>query len=477
MQRVWYRHDQEGVVAALRQGEPIDMVTTMNSGPLDELVALHEELGILAAVDELQPARQRRGIEDELLLRTAAILPFLPSPGLSTAAGQLFGEPAILLRLGWSPLQIRMGDNERHRHSEARRLGSLPCDPETVRDALERVSEACWSRLQRTGVRALFERRLVRGNTYAVDGTGLGPGLRLVCLVCVSAERPLIVAWRLLSGNDSEKGREAAVTRSLIEQVVELGGPGSIGLLLADALYADGPLLAWCKFVQGIDVLVPVPNDREIHRDLERMVQMGLVPLRHHSYVRRIQGHKQRRTVELGVSRGMTCWDSFIDAAQRYGAQQPQLWACLIRPVDASDPDDRPWTLVSTRDWSSGPEGYQAFRARWHIENDNYRELKEGWGLEAQRWGRKLAVQLARVALTCLAFNTAQVYLTRLGQRAAEKGIRRLRLRYRRELGISAAVVYIRQSFAVLPLETLVAVLGSRPRRSLLPAIAAGQPP
>jgi hypothetical protein len=477
MQRVWYRHDQEVVVAALRRREPIDMVTTMNSGPLDGLVALHEELGILTALGEVRSTRRRRGIEDELLLRTAAVLPFLPQPGLTGAAAQLFGEPAILLRLGWSPLQICMGDNERHRHCEERRQASLPCDPETLRDALGRVTEECWCKVQRAGVQALFERRLVRGGTYAVDGTGLGPGLRLVCLVCVSSERPVIVAWRVLSGDASEKGKEAAVTRSLIEQLVELGGPECIGLLLADALYADGPLLAWCKFVQNIDVLVPLPSDREIHQDLDRMVREGLIPLRRHSYVRRIQGHKQRRTVELGVAREMTCWDSFLEAARRYGAAQPQLWACLIRPMDATDPEDRPWTLASTRDWASGQEAYQTFRSRWHIENDGYRELKEGWGLEAERWGRKLAVQRGRITLTCLAFNTAQVYLTRLGQRAAERGIRRLRQRYRRELGTSPAVVYIGSGFAVLSIEKLVAILGAPARRSLLPVTAAARPP
>jgi hypothetical protein len=81
----------------------------------------------------------------------------------------------------------------------------------------------------------LFQRRLVRGRNYALDGTGLGTDLRLVCLVCVSGERPLIVAWRLLEGSASEKGQEAAVTRGLIDQVVAAGGEGSIELLLMDA--------------------------------------------------------------------------------------------------------------------------------------------------------------------------------------------------------------------------------------------------
>ena len=77
---------------------------------------------------------------------------------------------------------------------------------------------------------------------------------------CVSAIRPIIVAWQLLSRPASEKGQEAAVTRSLIEQVLEVAGPQAISLLLADALYADGPLLAWLKYRQGIDALVSLPH-------------------------------------------------------------------------------------------------------------------------------------------------------------------------------------------------------------------------
>jgi hypothetical protein len=51
-----------------------------------------------------------------------------------------------------------------------------------------------------------------------------------------------------------------------------------------------------------------------------------------------------------------------------------------------------------------------AFRPRWHIEDDTYRALKEGWGLEKQRWGRDVAAALGRTTWTCLAFNTCAGY-------------------------------------------------------------------
>src|SRR6266536_1440482 len=221
----WYRNEKAAVAEALRRGDRPDFATTMASGPLDELVALHEELGIFAILDELEVQRTRTGIPDELLLRTLATLPFVEQASLSGASEVLFREPVVLLQLGWAPVHIRQGSNGRHRHPDGRQEESLPCHPDTLRDALRRVGESAWRHAQVAGVQALYQRQLVRGKVYAVDGSGLGDDFRLVALVCVSASRPIIVAWRLLSGQASEKGKEAAVSRSLIEQVLQVAGP------------------------------------------------------------------------------------------------------------------------------------------------------------------------------------------------------------------------------------------------------------
>jgi hypothetical protein len=291
----------------------------------------------------------------------------------------------------------------------------------------------------------------------------------MVSLVCVSAQRPVIVAWRLLTGDASEKGKEAAVTRSLVEQALELGGPGTIELLLMDALYADGPLLAWLKYEKGIDALVPVPSDRLLHADLEQLASAGKVRVQRHSYTRTIQGHKQRRTVTLVSQSGLTSWDSFLQAAQKYGAEAPSLWACRVEPESPTSKDDLPWTLVSTRSWADATAAFQGFRPRWHIENGAFRELKEGWRLEARLWGRDDAMTLARATLTCLAFNTAQALMSKSGESLAARGIRRLNNHYERQLGRSPAVIYIGTAYAVLPTEELLLHLGHTPRRSLLP--------
>src|ERR1700736_2482547 len=224
----WYRNDKAAVAEALRRGERPDLATTMASGPLDELVALHQELGIFAILDELEVQRARAGVPDELLLRTLATLPFVEQASLSGASEVLYGEPAVLLHLGWAPVHIRQGSNGRHRHPDGRQEESLPCHPDTLRDALRRVGESAWLQAQQAGVQSLYQRQLVRGKVYAVDGSGLGDELRLVALVCVAATRPIIVAWRVLSGAASEKGKEAEVTRTRIEQVLQVAGPNAI---------------------------------------------------------------------------------------------------------------------------------------------------------------------------------------------------------------------------------------------------------
>src|SRR5258708_983889 len=338
----WYRNDKAAVAEALRRGERPDLATTMASGPLDELVALHQDLGIFAILDELEVQRERAGVPDEVMLRTLATLPFVEAASLSGASEVLFREPAVLLQLGWAPVQIRQGSNGRHRHPDGRQEESLPCHPDTLRDALRRVGESAWLRAQAAGVQALYQRQLVRGKVYAIDGSGLGDDFRLVALVCVSATRPIIVAWRLLSGPASEKGKEAVVTRSLIEQVLQVAGPQAISLRLPDALYADGPLLAWLKYRQGIDALVSLPEDRLLYQDLQGLASGQLIEWTHHRYLRTVQGHKQLREVEVTAAGELTSWEGFTEAAATYGVPAAKLCTCLIRDVTTPESAQQP---------------------------------------------------------------------------------------------------------------------------------------
>src|SRR5262249_61682441 len=110
-------------------------------------------------------------------------------------------------------------------------------------------------------------------------------------------------------------------------------GPDCIGLLLADALSADGPLIAWLAYAKGIDILTPLPPDRLMYADALGLARRGLLEWTQHRYVRTIQGHKQMRTVEGAAVGALTSWDSFVAAAGGYRGGDPALWVALVRGV------------------------------------------------------------------------------------------------------------------------------------------------
>jgi hypothetical protein len=187
-----------------------------------------------------------------------------------------------------------------------------------------------------------------------------------------------------------------------------------------------------------------LPEDRLLSQDLQGLADGQLINWTHHRSLRTIGGHKQVREVEVTAAGELTSWDSFTEKAESLGVADASLWACLIRDVTTEETAaEPPRALVSTRSFCDGFAALQAFRPRWHIEDDVYRELKEGWGLEQQRWGRDFAAALGRTTLTCLAFNTAQVYRLQAGERLASVAIRRLRRLHQRALGRAPAVISV----------------------------------
>lgn len=137
----------------------------------------------------------------------------------------------------------------------------MPIHPDTLRDELARLTPEDWECLQEERLRVLDAKRLVRSQKVVVDGSGLGEGQRLVKLCARTGQGLVPLVWEFLTGDASEKGKEAAVIRKLVERVRKIAGEAAIKLLIADALYADGPLLA-CLQSLGIVGLVRLPEDR-----------------------------------------------------------------------------------------------------------------------------------------------------------------------------------------------------------------------
>ena len=465
----WRHQDRAHVLECLQRGEYEAIVTSRQSA-LDTLAHLAYELGVLEAASVMTVTREREGIPDALLLRTLAVLPFVEAMGLSAAADTLFEDAAILLQLGYTALQIREGFNDRRGAGQsAKSERALPCHPDVLRQELARLTPESLATFRRTCICELFRRKLLKGRTYALDGSGLGTRHRVVGLLNVSGEHVWWVSWRVLSGTASEKGKEASVVRELVDEVRELAGSDAIDLLLMDALYADGPLLAWLKYARQIDALVRLPEDRLIYTQLWALVAAHPDTTSSYLDVRYVQGHKQLRRVTLGAMGDLTEWDSFREQAAGWGQAEAVLWGLALTAVDQADPtQSETWALISTRAFDSGQQAYTTWRRRWRIENSGFRELKEGWHLEAAPWSYSDAIVVeARVTFTCIAFNVAQLAKTTAGRRLIGRGIRRLRGELAREYGPAPVIVFAGGAYGIFHIEELMQALGRPPLESL----------
>lgn len=464
---MWVRQDKRTVLRRLEEGVPLQTIVPQSDGALEELVALTVELATFKALDSLAVKRERGGIPDSLLLHTLAVLPFLAQGSLSGSAKALFADPAVLVQLGYAPVQLRQGVTARHRSATGKTNQSAPIHPDTLRDELARLTEDDWWEIQRGRLRELYARRLIRSQRVAIDGSGLGEGERVVVLSAVTGEGLAPLVWIYLTGDASEKGKEAAVTRKLVELVREVAGPGAIKLLMADALYADGPLLAWLQSI-GIDALVRLPEDRRLWYEAQSIIKVEGQGWAKHQQTRVLNGKKETRTVEVACATQLTDWDSYIAKAKELGIAEPGLWVGAVRQLDPRLPLDKELTiLVSTRVWPGAWEGYQAYRSRWWQENAGFNELKEGWLLERYPWGRDEAIVRGRVGFTLLAQQVVALYRQAAGRQLAGYGIRRLRDALRYALGGPGLVVVVQDCYAVMHIEELMAALGHPVTESL----------
>lgn len=457
---MWVRQDKRTVLRRLKEGAAIQTIAPQGDGALEELVALSIELKTFEMLDSLAVKRKREGIPDLLLLHTLAVLPFLADGSLDGSAKTLFAEPAILIELGYAPMQLRKGVSARHRRPAGKSKESVPIHPDTLRDELERLTEEDWVRLQEERLRVVYSKRLVRSTKVVVDGSGVGDHQRLVALYALNDTGLVALAWEFLIGDASEKGKEAAVTRKLVERVRKVAGEEAIKLLIGDALYADGPLLAWLESI-GIAGLVRLPEDRLLWGEGLSVIKLEEQEWAKRRQTRVLDGHKETRTVEVACARELTDWDSYVAKAKELGIAEAKLFVAFVRQLEPKvAPEKEMLGLVSTREWSDGWQTYEAYRPRWWIENGGFNELKEGWLLERYPWGRSAATVRGRIGFTLLAQQVVALYKRAAGRRLAGYGIRRLRRALRQRLGGPGLVVVVGDCYAVVHAEELMEALG-----------------
>ena len=463
----WRENNREKVLEALQKGE-YEAILTSRDGALDALAQLACELEVFEAAELIEVERERSGVPDELALRTLAVLPFVEAMSLSAAANTLFEDAGVLLQLGYTAVQIREGFNERRgKGKETKSAYSRPYHPDVLREELQRIKVESLDGYRRHCVGVLYKRGLIHSKLYAVDGSGIGPDMRVVGLMCLQKDGPLWVNWRLRTGSESEKGKEGEVVLAMVDELREIAGTEAIEWMLMDALYADGFILANLKYARQIDVMVRLPEDRRMYEQLMGLLQVFPEAWQEHPDVRYLSGQKQTRQMRVAKMEDLNDWEGFVAAAQDLRVEKPTLSGFAIRS-DQIGKDGKPeeWALVSTAPFHTAWQAYTFWRNRWTIENSGFRELKVGWHLEEALWTfHHTVVAAARLTFTLIAYNVAQIAKSKAGERLRARGIRKLRQELNRQFGFrsSPLIVFANGAFTILHLEELVVLLGGKP--------------
>ena len=374
----------------------------------------------------------------------------------------------MLLQLGYTAIQIRAGFNQRRgKQYEEKSAQSRPYHPDVLREELQRIKGESLEAYRRHCIGVLYQRGLIRSKLYAVDGSGIGADMRVVGLICLQKDGPLWVNWRLRTGNESEKGQEGEVVLAMVDEVRDIAGDEAIEWLLMDALYADGFILANLKYARQIEVMVRLPEERRMYEQLMGLLRVLPEAWQKHLDVRYLSGRKQTRQMRVAKMDDLDDWEGFVEAAHALDVEKPTLSGFAIQgwPVDQPTKVEE-WALVATAPFPTAWQAYTFWRNRWTIENSGFRELKEGWHLEAALWTfRNTGIAAARLTFTLIAYNVAQIAKSKVAERLKARGIRKLRQALNHQFGFrsSPVIVFAAGAFTILPLEELIALLGGAP--------------
>ena len=481
MQWTFLRENRAVVAEKLRRGEYDGLVQT-GLGRADELVYLMASLNFFEHLAAIPVAEKRAGIPNDLQKRCLTLMPVLGVPTIANVPDRLFKDAGLLHFLGCNAEQIAGGFTQRGPKKKKQQAKRLPFHEDDLRNLAHVIAPAHSQQFFHDCITECFRTKHVRGGIYAIDGTellvgdaktfeGTGTitvpkrhkdgtvtyetktGYKLIYLLNLKRDCELVVSYRLVPLNTNA----LQVVREMVSETLQLGGDGAIRLLLMDREFVDGDLIGWLKGTHGIDVIIPVKKNMDILEDMRGLARIDSRPWQTYSKVvwRQVAKDrpKQKVVAHLRVKgfTDLTTWSSCTVS----------LNGTLRLKEDETQDDAH--GLVTTLPVDNAVQVDRQFGARWGIENDGNRELKQGWDLESL-WGRSFAAVTLSVVMKLLGYNYVKLFHTRSASRLIAHGMRRIRARVLDE-GFQV-VVYAGDEFGVFHIEEIATLLGAPPKMS-----------
>lgn len=478
-----YSRNQQEVAKRIGAGD-YEMITGTGWGFLDRFFIFLFSIGFFSSLEVEGSGFERIMIPLAKLFMTYEMKILLGIQSVNKITGYLFRDTALLMMIGFTAKQIQEGFCDRDR---GKREG--PMNSQTLAEALGRLSAKEADYVLDKSIKTLCKRRFIRGGTFVIDSTDLlttekyeGAGRRTVIeqkrdkdgnlveiakteygfklIIIKELQSRIVVAGKMLKIQE----HESPYTLELVHKAERnMGKKARIKILLMDRGFLDGLTLWKLKDQMGIDWIVPAKTSLQITQDMR-----GLRNLKDKESIYREHDSKDEIRV-VGVA-ALSSYDQYGDEEHQNKINRKDFKANPINAVMVTrwkgedyDPGKEKVFLTSLP-VDQPLQIIKKYNLRCLIENLAFRELKQGWFLKAYPKKTENAVR-AHVFLTLAMFSATNSYRSSLGQKLAEKGIRRWRAD--NLMSIHKVVVFAGEYYAVFDIEEVMSFAGKPPKQLL----------
>jgi hypothetical protein len=428
-----------------------ELVHTSGWGFLDDFLLFLEQMEVLQLFHVPGEGYQRKMIPTFLTLLTYGIKIMLGIERMNQVPEFLFKDMGLLKLIGFTYRQIKSGFCERGKERKG------PFHKETLADAMERVSIEEATVLFNEAIKKIALPKLnFLGRLYALDATLLlttekypGCGRRTLqkdgkdvteygykLLMVWDVVNRIPVAGKVVQIQE----HEAPFMLEMVELATANIGK-RIHVLTVDRGFLCGPSLYKLTNTYGIDFIIPSKRGMDITADAQGLYHLS-------------KKHESDEVVAYGVP-ALTSLDT-------YGLDSPAPLNAIVvtRWQENVYAPSKEKVFLTSLSVDKPLERLKLYGLRSLIENQGFRELKQGWHLTKFPKKSRQAV-VSHVFLTLLMCAMTSAYRSKEGQRLKEKGIRR----YRREhLAANKILIIADEYYGIFDIEEYSILMGKPPK-------------
>lgn len=469
------RNDQE-VARRIRAGET-DFITGTGWALLDKFFVFLREVDFYSVLEQVKgEGYQRIMIALVRLITTYSVKVLLGIAHLRQVPSLLFKDAALLKRIGFTATQIREGICKRGKGK------NQPMHRKILGDLLCRLTKEEVFGIYNSAIKNLSRKKYVRDDTFILDTSPLETtrlyenrgikkvtekkwdslkkkvieitkyifGFKIGMIQASESRIPVSCVFSQIQVHDNN------FTEGLIEQAESNIGR-KIKLLLIDCGFLDGEKLWWLH-KRGTHFITRARTNMNVAEQIRSF--------RKDTEEKEVYYKKRKGTEIIGVE-GLTTYDQYGDEkyTKRHNRKDfkanPINGVMVIKFGGESYPPGKEPVFITDLPVDDPLLILDKYDLRSLIENQGFRELKQGWYINKFPVKKENAVR-AHAILTLLMYAINAAYQTERGQEAVRKGIRRLRLEDYQS--IYKIVVYSGPYFGIFDIEEYSIITRAPPK-------------